>query len=243
MDGTTVTEIERLAQKAAGKIVSIDGREYSTTSLHDPRKEVKPPATLVVATLSGLVGYIEDNRDGLELGKCLLHIAGPDQVQLLGPLTGEFNQRFGYVRAQLQERLGGFAFDRFHSREEFNIALQARFAEGHDKAYVLKLISSILEDGAVKVKDDGQTQNVETRKGIALADTTDIRNPVTLAPYRTFHEVTQPPSPFILRVRAGPTVALFEADGGAWRLDAIDSIRDYFSDHEGISAAGVKVIG
>lgn len=57
-------------------------------------------------------------------------------------------------------------------------------------------------------------------------------NPVYLAPYRTFREVTQPLSPFVLRMKQGregglPTVALFEADGGKWKLDAIAFIRDF----------------
>lgn len=50
-----------------------------------------------------------------------------------------------------------------------------------------------------------------------------------LRPYRTFREVEQPASRFVLRLQSGqgdgmPKAALFEADGGAWRLTAIEAI-------------------
>jgi len=60
-----------------------------------------------------------------------------------------------------------------------------------------------------------------------------VPNPVTLLPYRTFNEIAQPPGRFVLRMKSGvasgqrPAVALFEADGGAWQLEAIRRIRDW----------------
>lgn len=70
------------------------------------------------------------------------------------------------------------------------------------------------------------------RSGIARVEEISVPNPVFLAPFRTFREITQPLSPFVLRMKQGregglPTVALFEADGGKWKLDAIQFIRDY----------------
>jgi hypothetical protein len=56
-----------------------------------------------------------------------------------------------------------------------------------------------------------------------------VPNPVRLAPFRTFRDVfEQPESAFVLRVKKTPTlpeVGLFEADGGEWRLTAIDRVR------------------
>jgi hypothetical protein len=50
---------------------------------------------------------------------------------------------------------------------------------------------------------------------------------VVLAPYRTFVEVTQPESDFVFRMQNGPRCALFEADGGAWKLTAMRHIKEY----------------
>ena len=56
---------------------------------------------------------------------------------------------------------------------------------------------------------------------------------VKLAPYRTFREIEQPEIEVLLRTRIDsnnvPSVALFEADGGAWRITAMKRIAEYIS--------------
>ena len=52
-------------------------------------------------------------------------------------------------------------------------------------------------------------------------------NPAVLKPYRTFVEVEQPESKFVFRMQTGPEMALFEADGGAWRIQAMKNIKEY----------------
>ena len=54
-------------------------------------------------------------------------------------------------------------------------------------------------------------------------------NPVTLRPYRTFNEVEQPASQFIFRINKMANLALFEADGGKWQLEAIGNIARYLA--------------
>jgi hypothetical protein len=55
---------------------------------------------------------------------------------------------------------------------------------------------------------------------------------VKLAPYRTFREIAQPASLFVLRLQTSrhgdkPECALFEADGGQWKLEAIQALATY----------------
>lgn len=68
---------------------------------------------------------------------------------------------------------------------------------------------------------------------------TVLPNPVELAPFRTFIEVNQVVSPFIFRARTAKEdrsdsskvtdieFALFEADGGAWEIEAKQRIKEY----------------
>jgi hypothetical protein len=59
-----------------------------------------------------------------------------------------------------------------------------------------------------------------------------IQNPVWLKPFRTFTEVDQPASPFVVRIRedcGSIDVALFEADGGSWRNDARYLIKEFLN--------------
>ena len=58
-----------------------------------------------------------------------------------------------------------------------------------------------------------------------------VPSPVILEPYRTFREIAQPESPYIVRVKSNegkpPSVALFECEGEQWRLRAVDAIKSY----------------
>ncbi|MEB9776454.1 hypothetical protein P4K25_31445, partial [Bacillus cereus] len=57
-----------------------------------------------------------------------------------------------------------------------------------------------------------------------------VPNPVQLSPYRTFVEVEQPESKFVFRMREGARCGLFEADGGAWKLEAMNNIKEYLKE-------------
>lgn len=66
-----------------------------------------------------------------------------------------------------------------------------------------------------------------------------VPSPVRLKPYRTFTEVDQPESNFVFRMKEdkyeGVQCALFEADGGAWKLHAMESIQEYLEEQlEGV---------
>ena len=53
---------------------------------------------------------------------------------------------------------------------------------------------------------------------------------VQLQPYRTFLEIDQPVSEFLLRVGKEGSISLREADGGVWRLEAKRSIAAWLTD-------------
>ena len=96
------------------------------------------------------------------------------------------------------------------------------------KMLLFLLEASLSRQNSVKSEDNGLTQSCEVRKGIQLKATEVIRPIVKLCPYRTFMEVEQPESEFLLRVRDGGEVGLFEADGGMWKLQAKNNIKSFF---------------
>lgn len=69
-------------------------------------------------------------------------------------------------------------------------------------------------------EDNGVTQSVTVRQGIALKDSTVIKPIVKLRPYRSFAETEQVESEYLLRVDPNGKIGLFEADGGMWQLGA-----------------------
>lgn len=63
-----------------------------------------------------------------------------------------------------------------------------------------------------------------------------------LRPFRTFLEVEQPESEFLLRVDPDEGIGFFEADGGIWKLEAKKNIADYFLKNMGDLIDAGKVV-
>lgn len=119
--------------------------------------------------------------------------------------------------------------------------LQSAFVENEDRAKLLKVSGNIKEENVKSVGDDGISQSAAIKVGVSSVAEVKIPNPVILAPFRTFPEIEQPESKFIFRMQSGPQAALYEADGGAWRNVAMESIKEYLKARlEGLD--NVKVI-
>lgn len=106
--------------------------------------------------------------------------------------------------------------------------------DAQDRAKLLALVGNVKDSSVRTVGDDGITQTTTVKTGVATVADVMVPNPVTLSPYRTFAEVEQPASNFVFRMRSGndePAAALFEADGGAWRIEAIANIRQWLELH------------
>lgn len=165
----------------------------------------------------------------------LIVVESPEQVKLISEIQGDDLTRTVPVEAKTSELLDTFPFGKFLSQEEFAIAFRSLFVrkEGDDFDYVLSYSSLLTGGTQIDGNDDGITQVVQVKRGISgvLKDKTALKPIVKLSPYRTFREVEQPESEFLLRVRLNqnetPTVALFEADGGAWVNQATENIVGY----------------
>lgn len=92
---------------------------------------------------------------------------------------------------------------------------------------MLQVIGNLKESHVNSASDDGVSQSVQINTGVASVATARVPNPVTLQPYRTFLEVKQPESKFVFRMREGMEAALFEADGGMWKIEAKQAIKEY----------------
>ena len=110
--------------------------------------------------------------------------------------------------------------------EEAQIAMRTRFQETADTIYALKLLSDICCGAKVVCNDNGIATTVTTQKGVALQSNEQIRPIITLKPYRTFQEVEQPESIFLIRVNERG-ITFTEADGGMWKLKARQTVKAF----------------
>ena len=110
--------------------------------------------------------------------------------------------------------------------EEALIALRTRFQPTADTEYALKLLSDITTGSKVTYNDNGIATSVVTKKGIDLQSNASIRPIIKLRPYRTFQEVEQPESQFLIRINER-NISFIEADGGMWKLSARNTVKKY----------------
>lgn len=121
------------------------------------------------------------------------------------------------------------------------IALRTRFEHTTDTDYALKLLSEITTGAKVTFNDNGIATTVVTQKGIALQGNESIRPIITLKPFRTFQEVEQPSSEFLIRI-TDRGIKFIEADGGMWRLAARKIIKAWLENALAVEVENGSVV-
>lgn len=140
-----------------------------------------------------------------------------------------------------------FTPGRQYDHETFMILLRSQFQPSEDRDYLLELLSSVTSEATVKSEDNGLGQQVSVNTGIRNVQMRPIKSIVCLRPYRTFQEIEQPESEFLVRLSVEEggaiSIALHEADGGMWKLDARRKIAAYLANalREEIDAGRVVV--
>lgn len=195
---------------------------FTTKTLR--RVEMPKAEALTVSTLTGFIDYIKTNIDKIE-HPVLVQVKSHEEIRLYSPLNQD-REREEYIRAEAILP-NNIYYDRFISTEQFNIMLQSSFVDVGDKEVLLKYTGLVRDEAVKSTGDDGVSQAVTIKTGVASVGQAVVPNPVILAPYRTFPEVEQPVSKFIFRMQEGPKAAIYEADGGAWRNAAIKNIKEY----------------
>jgi hypothetical protein len=215
-------------------VVNAEGRSYSAKALTPVLFEPLPD-TIRVHNLRGFCGFIGNDIDRrIDKAASLIFVENSKRVTLLSDLRGEGLRREELVEAVLDDGLRTFPFGKFLPQEEFAVNFRSLFVrkEGDDFDYVLSFTSKLTHSDSISTEDDGISQKVQVRKGASgvLSEGVTLKPVVRLSPYRTFREVEQPESEFLLRVsdhQGTPVAALFEADGGAWINRATENIVGY----------------
>lgn len=216
------TGIEKIVELAAPNTKEIDGRTYTDKRIIPvERPRVK---TLELTTLNSLVKLIQEESIDY-ITPLIVQVSSYDAVEVFAGIQAADRKRENPYRCKAETIR--IQFDQKLDYESMMIALKSKFVQTSELLELVKLLGSITEQNSAQVSDDGFSQNVVVRKGIALKDNKTINPIVKLKPYRTFAEIDQPESEFLLRLSDGANVALYEADGGAWKLEARKRIADY----------------
>lgn len=205
-----------------------------------------------------------DFQEIQNIDEIFIHIISHDHLDLYGTLMDPWKVRNHYLSISLIDDKP-FPFGKWLDLEEAIIELQSKMVpditgtikisteeEGPfsyceaviqktDLLPTIQLLSSVTECNQRISEDNGISQSITIQKGIRNKEQVEIANVIQLRPFRTFREIEQPSSFFVRRIRQGaesPRVAFFEADGGAWKLEAIQKIKSWLSG----KIPGVKII-
>lgn len=202
---------------------------YADRQLHRVPNEIDCPEPLGVNTLSGFMDYVAAN-EGLAAtctdNPIYIQIVSPTEVRLVSILNAD-NRRSTYIKATalLPEQNFGRVLD----QERFLIWLRTSFVETQNRQDMIQFCGCVTGNDVVNLDDDGISQKVSVSTFVGTRDAIAPTDPV-LCPYRTFVDIEQPESQFVFRSQKtdfGVGFVLYEADGGAWKTTAMDTIRRY----------------
>lgn len=216
--------IEKIVELAAPKTFEWDGAVYSDKELKFVQDKKCRPKTIEVTGLDSISKLVRN--EVVHVGQRLfIRVKSYREVEVFTTLDNDEERFYLYSCCADTPRV---TMGRFIPYENAVIELRSLYIPNEDTQYLLQLLGSISNESKVTSTDNGVTQKVEAKSGIALSSVVEVRPRVNLQPFRTFVEVAQPESEFLLRVSQSGEIGLFEADGGVWKLEATRNVAGYF---------------
>ncbi len=221
--------IEKIESMAWKHIVTKDGRMYTDLRLAEVKPQPDRPEAAAFRSLDAIVQVVTAEIER-HTRPIFINVKSAREVEVFSTYREDFKRDSLYSAVvTYRSRPDWYTYD------EAMIALRSQFIPNEGTEYVLNLLSSVSDKNEVDSSDNGITQTVNVRKGVSLQSKAAVKPRVALMPFRTFLEVNQPESEFLLRLRPGnpdkgvePAIGFFEADGGTWELIAKDNIAKYF---------------
>ena len=190
-------------------------------------KAINVHEILETKTLTSIISFIENNIGDIEKAiNLFIHVVDYDKVLLK---TGyNFKNAYEHLVNARCENIA-LNINNYMSIEYAIIELQTKYIDNDDKADLLQVLASVRADSSIENNDDGVTQEVIMKKGIHTAVKKNFEPIKTLIPRRTFQDVNQPESQFLIRFKEenGIKVALFLADSDAWKQKAMANIETW----------------
>ena len=236
--------MEWIRNNMSPQLHNIEGVMWSDKPLQRI-KDVQKFESVSFTTLTGLVDYLKSGLDVPNdfIGHIFVSVVSPTRIEVFSSVNGtNFYTRstIAVVEAVVPRvRIGEWL-----EQSAFCILLRSCFVEHRkgqeeflpdtDRDALIGVASNIVSGTIAEYQDTGISQKATLKTGIQEAEDKLLPEKVTLRPYRTFLEVQQPKSEFIFRAQdsrnSGVQLALYEADGGRWKMDAMRAVKEYLEE-------------
>jgi len=191
---------------------------------------------VLVNTLSGLVDYYQfvlchdQENDHGAFGPAIVTVRSHTEVILTSSLEKHYRVREFFCHATWPQK-PDFPFDEYLDMQEFITRAQTSFAKDEALDALLAFIGNVKADTNVITRDDGVTQEMTAKAGVANVKRVSLPNPVSLCPFRTFPEIDPVPELFVVRMHQqgdnAAKVGLFEMGDATWYATTIENIKAY----------------
>ena len=224
--------IEKIKELCDPYVFEFGGKTFLANKSGDDYKEVKPELEMVesinLSSLDAMIAFVKN--EAISIHK-RVYITIPDHttVKCFTAPYEDLRKKREYLYTAKATDVPGWQEKVALSFEEALIALRTRFQPATDTDYALRLLSNITTGGKVTYNDNGVATSIIIKRGIDLQNNENIKPIIKLRPYRTFQEVEQPESQFLIRI-SERNITFIEADGGMWKLEARNTVRKYLED-------------
>lgn len=226
--------IEEIQKAVAVETVDIGGKKFTSQPVHEVPAQ-RLAKVLKTATLQSIVDYFGAGIDaaGTTDEGFVIHVASPSLVDVLLWLDDDRQRE---TRLQAVYSGHSFEFGKQYEQGEFITLLRSQFVLTDAREELQRFVGALTDESSLKLEDDGVSQKTVAKTGLTTVARVENNAPLVLAPFRTFPEIEQPESEFILRLhrRDGdvPRISLHEADNQAWKLEAVNRIAEWIKAQE-----------
>ena len=233
--------MEWIKKETTPYLRNIDGTMWSDKPLQRV-KDIQKFEKVSFTTLTGLVDYLRSEIDVPNdfIDHIFVNVVSPIKIEVYSSVSVKnFCERSAI--AEVNAVLPKVNIGEWLEQSAFCILLRSCFLDWQDgtdnlipdtdRDALIGVASNIVSGTIAEYQDTGISQKATLKTGIQEAEDKLLPEKVTLRPYRTFLEVEQPKSEFIFRAQdsrgGGVRLALYEADGGRWKMDAMKAVKEY----------------
>lgn len=228
LNADAIQEIVTLAQS---EVVDVDGHKYHKTAT-DLRKVVYPTEDKVIAySLTQFVSYLKETASPDR--RVLVNINGHNSVEAILAKKDKNQNSVVICKTSFEEKIEVFREGDLLTQEQMIIKLQSKFAKTSEVEALLRIVSHVTASKTSTSDDNGYAQTATFKSGVHVVsdEQVAIKTHWRLPPFRSFPEIEPVEIPFVFRLHQResemPKFALYEADGGGWKVDTTIAIRSF----------------
>jgi hypothetical protein len=221
--------IQKIVELGKHEVAKIEGFDFHVSAKGAVPLQFPQPDIIKVFSLNQAVSAIKAMIGADE--KLIVNVLDSKTIEVMSEKRLPNGRIQVLIQAQAKSIFEEFNQSQTMDHEEFLIELMSKFAPSPDRDLLLKLTSVVTDDSAATTSDNGVSQTVAVKKGVAFVESETLKPIWQLRPFRTFPEIEQPLVPFLFRVHKGPEFSLRDCDGGQWKVTTTAKIRGYLEDN------------